>query len=494
MGTKKRVGLRLKFGIFISCLMIISTLLTGVLLIGKLSDKQIEDVESFLRLQGETADSILILNYFDKSVTIKDKFIDYWGSDYSRSLKEVMDQSFFLYDNQGEMISKFYGGDIHPDTEQIMQMALSGKIAYYRSGNDIVYYWPLKNGVEQIGVLVIIYDISERVGFIESVKSGYIYLGVGIAALSILISYMYFSSHIKKISIIIDKIRMIENGDFKSSSLIKTNDEIRTLDEGVENMRSSISTYVETISEDKKELSRAVEKLSISDEKQKLFFSSITHEFKTPLSIIMAHSDLIQMYDDPNMRSTSVDNIKKEAMRLHQMIESALELSSIDRYDTSEINEYMDISELIKDTITRMQMKAEKFNIKIESELDNCMINTNREMMDLVMINLVDNGIKYNSTEGIVRLTGKVCGEDYIIVVEDTGTGIPKEHRDKVFDEFYVVDKSRSKKTGGTGLGLSIVKKYLDKLGYDINIDESLLGGAKVTIKIKKVYNDETIG
>lgn len=494
MGTNSRLGLRLKFGIFISGLMIISTFLTGYLLISKLSSNQTEEIEAYLKVQGEAADSILILNYFDISITSKESFINYWGSDYSKSFKEVTAQSFILYDNHGEEKSKFYQGNIVPDTDMIMDMAISGKIAYYQEGNNIIYYWPLKNGVEQVGVLVIIYDISDRMNFIDSVKSGYVYLGIGMAFVSILISYLYFSNHIKKIGSIIEKIKRIENGDFSKTSPVGSNDEISILDDGVESMRSSIESFIETINTDKKELSNALERLSISDEKQKLFFNSITHEFKTPLSIIMAHSDLIEMYDDPTMRTTSVENIKNEAKRLHQMIESALELSSIDRYEYESVSEYIDIYLIADEILDRMFNKAEKFNIHLERKLESCMINVDREMLEHILINVVDNAIKYNVSGGRVLICGIESADGYSLIVEDSGSGIPEEDWEKVFEEFYVVDKSRSKKSGGTGLGLSIVKKYLDKLGGSVEIENSTLGGAKVTIKLNKVYNHETIG
>lgn len=486
MSIKMKLGLRLKFGVFISCLMILSTILTGYLLVNKLSVNQIKESEFNLRSLGESADSLMYLNYFNKSINIENGFLTSYGYDYSIKLKEVTKQSFFLYNTDGEFVSKYYSGDIEPDLDKIMSIALSGKIAYYRTGNNLVYYWPLKNSINQVGVLIFIYDITESANFIESVKSGYIFLGIGIAAISIFISYLYFSNHIKKIAVINDKIKRIEAGDFGISDPIGSNDEISVLDEGINNMRLSIENYIKTITNDRIELSCANEKLRFADEKQKLFFNSITHEFKTPLSIIIAHSDLIQMYDDPKMRSTSVDNIKSEASRLHHMIESALELSRIDKYEFIGNNENIDISHLINNILNRMRMKSEKFGIEIISHIDSCVTNVDREMFEHIIINVIDNGIKYNKMDGKVLVKGINSENDYTLSVEDTGLGIPNEHRDRVFEEFYVVDKSRSKKSGGTGLGLSIVKKYIDRLGGEVNIGDSELGGTKVILKLNK--------
>jgi two-component system phosphate regulon sensor histidine kinase PhoR len=101
-----------------------------------------------------------------------------------------------------------------------------------------------------------------------------------------------------------------------------------------------------------------------------------------------------------------------------------------------------------------------------------------------VLVNLLDNGVKFNRPEGEVRVESHHSNGHVTIVVEDTGIGIPSEHLNRIFERFYRVDKARSREAGGTGLGLSIVKHIVERMSGTVSVESNLGRGSKFTVNL----------
>ena len=141
---------------------------------------------------------------------------------------------------------------------------------------------------------------------------------------------------------------------------------------------------------------------------------------------------------------------------------------------------------IAQDVTERLRVLAEKRQVRLFVHGSNTAVFGYKKIVDEMIVNLVDNAIKYNVPDGSVSV--RVRNEDGhpTIVVEDTGIGIPKEHQPYVFERFYRVDKSRSKETGGTGLGLSIVKHGALVHGAEIELDSTVNSGTSVVIRFPK--------
>lgn len=228
------------------------------------------------------------------------------------------------------------------------------------------------------------------------------------------------------------------------------------------------------------------------------FTANVTHELKTPLTSISGYSELIE-----NRMASGEDMVRfageihKNANRLLSLINDIIQLSELDSNTGEIIYENVNLYKLAETCVEMLQMNSLKNGIKLmmfdencnsvglTEEIDNCIIKANRQMMEEVLYNLCDNAIRYNNEGGYVRVSVYPDTDEVVLVVEDSGIGIPKEHRERIFERFYRVDKSRSKSTGGTGLGLAIVKHIVALHNAVMELESEVGKGTKITIRFK---------
>ncbi|MCL2639127.1 MAG: ATP-binding protein [Oscillospiraceae bacterium] len=205
-------------------------------------------------------------------------------------------------------------------------------------------------------------------------------------------------------------------------------------------------------------------------EKQRREFSAnVSHELKTPLTSISGLSELLE---NNMVKAEDVSGfgakISEQAKRLVALINDIIKISEFDEAKGDKATEEFELYSLAESVINSFPANSKDVKIKLSGDRFN--ISANRSMIDELLVNLIDNGIKYNKDGGtVIVILSREYGL-YKIIVEDTGIGIPKEHHSRVFERFYRVDKSRCKKTGGTGLGLSIVKHIVEYHGGKVEL------------------------
>ncbi|WP_027623338.1 two-component system histidine kinase PnpS [Clostridium lundense] len=216
------------------------------------------------------------------------------------------------------------------------------------------------------------------------------------------------------------------------------------------------------------------------------FVANVSHELKTPLTSIKGFAETLRYVEDENNKEKFLNIINDEAERLTRLINDILILSDIEnRKEIKEEN--IDVNKNIEDVWYLMKNSADKKNIEIYIKEDDVPhIIGDSDKLKQMIINLVDNAIKYTEDGGKVTIGTETQNNKVIIWVQDTGVGIPKEHIDRLFERFYRVDKARSRAQGGTGLGLAIVKHIV--LGFDgtINVDSEVGKGSKFIITLPK--------
>lgn len=212
------------------------------------------------------------------------------------------------------------------------------------------------------------------------------------------------------------------------------------------------------------------------------FTANVSHELKTPLQSIMGSAELIEngLVKPEDMKEFS-DRIYKEAARLLTLIEDIIRLSQLDE-NVELAWENLDIAKMASDTAALLRDTAEKKNVKINLDCEPTEIYGVRQLYSEIIYNLCENAIKYNKDGGSVTVSVHPKNGGIELTVSDTGIGIPPEHRSRVFERFYRVDKSHSKATGGTGLGLSIVKHAVQYLGGQIDLTSRVGEGTKITV------------
>ncbi len=221
----------------------------------------------------------------------------------------------------------------------------------------------------------------------------------------------------------------------------------------------------------------------LNEKLKKEFFQNASHELKTPLTTIVGYSDLISknIISEKNELDDAINSINSEAKRMQNIIEDMMALSSIENkldLDTRvELNAKLALEEILKSFDLMIKNK----NLKIKADLENVKLKIATQDYDRLVRNLLSNAIKYNKEGGTIFVTLK----DSFLSVEDTGIGIDNKYFDRIFERFYRVDKSRSKKEGGTGLGLAIVKHICLNYGFKIKINSELEKGSKFIIYFK---------
>ena len=192
---------------------------------------------------------------------------------------------------------------------------------------------------------------------------------------------------------------------------------------------------------------------------RKEFTSNVSHELRTPLTSIFGVSEIMMNgIVKPEDMAGFAANIHDESGRLINLVNDIIKLSQLDENSITAQKEPVDIFAMAKSIANRLKTIASKNDVTINVSGEKIVINGINYILDEIIYNLCENAVKYNKTGGEVNVFVGIEDNKPIIKVSDTGIGIPKDQCSRIFERFYRVDKSHSRKIGGTGLGLSIVK------------------------------------
>ena len=215
------------------------------------------------------------------------------------------------------------------------------------------------------------------------------------------------------------------------------------------------------------------------------FVANVSHELKTPLTSIKGFAETLKYVKDEETRNKFLDIIDKEAERLSRLINDILILSKIESDVIGDEDEFLP-NKIIEDVVNMVKVLANNKNITIDLEQknDDLLFGDKDRFLQLVL-NIVENAVKYSNEGAHVKICSFTAGDNYNLIVEDNGIGIPKEDLPRIFERFYRVDKAR--KSGGTGLGLAIVKHILKTFNGSLDVESELGVGTKFSVKIKHI-------
>lgn len=219
---------------------------------------------------------------------------------------------------------------------------------------------------------------------------------------------------------------------------------------------------------------------------RKDFVANVSHELKTPLTSISGFAETLKLNEniDKETRNRFLTIIDGEANRLRRLIEDILTLSFIEN-DKKEEKEAINLYSVYRRVEDMLMISARTKNISLNCDADETIkIAANADYVKQIILNLVDNAIKYTPENGNVNVKIFADKDDAVIKVSDTGMGIPKEDQARIFERFYRVDKARSREIGGTGLGLAITKHIAMNLGGTISVESELEKGSTFTVRI----------
>ena len=233
-------------------------------------------------------------------------------------------------------------------------------------------------------------------------------------------------------------------------------------------------------------------KKQINEEKNKVgsiqsdFISNVSHEIKTPLSVISNYVNLLQSSELENSESKQyLDIIQEQTKKISEMVTNILKLNKLENEAFELKKENFNLSDFICESLLSFEHIWQEKNINIETNInENIIINTDKRLLELVLNNLISNALKFTEKKGSIFIA---CSENkYFITIEvtDTGCGISPDIGNRIFDKFYQGDISH--KIDGNGLGLALVKQIIDVLSAEITVKSEVRKGSSFFVTLKK--------
>ena len=243
-----------------------------------------------------------------------------------------------------------------------------------------------------------------------------------------------------------------------------------------------------------KTVEREIQRLNRIENYRKEFIGDISHELKTPIFAIQGFIETLLngAIDDEEVNRQFLQKAMRNVNRLTFLTKDLMEISKLETGELKSEIQDIYLGELIRDVLESLQYKAQKENveIKLEDIGKNILVHADRNQIKQVLINLVENAVKYNRPGGSVTVGTKSFSKDknrVLVYVQDTGIGIDQQYIDRVTERFFRVDKSRSREKGGTGLGLAIVKHIMEAHGEKFFIESTPGVGSTFSFTLTKV-------
>ncbi len=240
-------------------------------------------------------------------------------------------------------------------------------------------------------------------------------------------------------------------------------------------------------------LNRMIGRLEESFQYIRRFTADASHELRTPLTVLRGELEAVAQKPQLNPEvSETISSALEETERLSRIVESLLAISRLDAGEAQMERARFDLAELAVATTEQMRLLAEDKNLTLECRpIQRVEITGDQARIKQVIVNLVDNAIKYTPEGGLVCVEVNLEQENALLEVSDTGVGIPVEAHTHLFERFYRVDKARSRQMGGAGLGLAIVKSIVTVHGGQVTVESIEGRGSRFRVELPLAAHDQ---
>jgi signal transduction histidine kinase len=443
---------------------------------------------------GYTVNQIFSSFYFNE---VKEQ-LDRLSSQYASSIKsladqeqlvvfellgQVTEQSIVIVDREGYVLinsgSPMYekGTKIESDMLEILvrEKELQGlkvddmsKDRYYFVGKQV---YDVNNNL--IGGLFSMTSVEGVYNSLDKIRSLILLAGLGSIFLAMGFTYIVSRKLTYPLIEVEKATQKIAKGQFSTRINIGSHDEIGQLVKAINDMAKELHRIQTNRSE---------------------FFANISHELRTPITYIEGYAKVLKegRYRSPNEQFEYLTVIEQETSRMMKLVEDLFELSKIEEGKLELHLEELDMNEIIEQVLfkVRNSAKQKQLNLVINGFEEQAMIIADKDRIEQVLLNLLNNAVRYTD-KGDIHVTAGIIGHDIILSIRDTGIGIPEEEIPYLFDRFYRVEKSRSRKYGGTGLGLSIVKQLVELQKGKIEVQSKVGKGTEFKLSFPRYKEEE---
>ncbi|MDB4955664.1 MAG: multi-sensor signal transduction histidine kinase [Myxococcales bacterium] len=225
------------------------------------------------------------------------------------------------------------------------------------------------------------------------------------------------------------------------------------------------------------------------------FVANVSHELRTPVAVIRANAETLMAgaKDDPIVGPKLIDGLHRNAERLARILADLLDLSRLDAGQYRLEVATVPVKGVTEQSLTAVETQAQKRNVTVAVDIPDALsVRADPKALDQILVNLIDNGVKYTHPDGHVWVEARASGDAVRIEVRDDGPGIADKHRERVFERFYRADPSRSREAGGTGLGLSIVKHLVESMGGEVGVEPNAPRGSIFWLRLPRAVTTVT--
>jgi two-component system phosphate regulon sensor histidine kinase PhoR len=300
-------------------------------------------------------------------------------------------------------------------------------------------------------------------------------VGLLTVLVSAAVSYQLSKRITRPILGLVRTAEQIKQGDLAQRAHVASRDEIGSL-------ANALNTMAETLAKD-------ISRMQKLEQVRSEFLGNVSHELRTPIFSIQGFLETLLdgAIDDPAVNREFLERAHRQATRLNSLLNDLIDISRIESGDMKMSFRYFAIAELLEPAVEEVREHAQKKNIALTCKIIPAVkeVYGDRERLRQVLINLMDNAVKYTEEGGNVECRASFQGDRCLIEVEDNGSGIGEEHVARIFERFYRVDHDRSRDAGGTGLGLAIVKHIVEAHGSRVSVRSSVGKGSTFSFTLK---------
>ncbi|MCU5380452.1 HAMP domain-containing histidine kinase [Bacillus cereus] len=324
--------------------------------------------------------------------------------------------------------------------------------------NEIKYLETIKPLMKDGQVKEFIYTLSSLQPITKAtdvMSDYYVYIIAFVLVLSLIVSLYYSRIITKPLLKINEATKKIMEFQFQDKLSIKSKNEIGELSSNINQLSERMEGYIDQLKKD-------LEKEKKLEQTRKDFIAGVSHELKTPLSVMQVSASMLQDGIAPEMNQYYWEALEKEIEKMNVLIDEMLNLAKYESGTYQIQMEQVNIGDLIQKIEKDLQIQIDEKSLQIKLNIDNVCVKGKTNLLEQVVTNLFTNAIRYTDAKQIIVIDVKEEQQGVYIGFENKGSHIAEENIDKIWDQFYRGDKSRKRVCGGTGLGLSIVKNIFD--------------------------------
>lgn len=366
------------------------------------------------------------------------------------------------------LISKNYMSTVEFDDGQYYLTNSTEKL-----GANLVFFSDINiDGKDYL--LISVYEMSHIDDIVKTAATVNLYMFIVVLIILLISSFIYSREFSRPLLYINEQTKKLSVLDFNQPLLkIESTDEFSELATNINILSTNLKTTLYRLNEQNKQLSQSLEEENKNEVRRREFVSGMSHELKTPLAVIQASAEALEndIYDTKEEIQNALRLIQKEVSKTNKMIKDMSNVYKLDVPNYEQNWKEHNLKTIVQSVNSSLHPLYTNLNIKVALDLDDTLVNCNRDRIETVIVNLFSNAIKYTPTNEKIVISLYNDHNDAVFKIRNYGTTINAKEQSKIFDPFYRVDKVRSRVEGSTGLGLYIVSQTLARHSSKCNVE-----------------------